>query len=144
AEYQQCRPKGTGHPENGERKPSPGEHYCGETSECDGIHASQIGAFLPDLIPASEHGAPEWPEYDEYQKNGDQQLAATEQPADRRGKDKENFLDRKCPENVPAAWKVASLRLQKIDVKGESRQQRSAEPSGVCRDDEIPEARGME
>ena len=80
----------------------------------------------------SERRATEGPENSQGKQKHDQQLALTEDPRDNREKEVKRFLDRKRPEDVPIARKIAAVRLQNVDAERECCQERSAKPSSAA------------
>src|ERR1035438_8942707 len=91
-----------------------------------------------------QHGATERAEHGEAEKNRRHQLAAAQEPAQQREEEIEHLLDRKRPENIPAAGKVSVPGLQKIHVKSECGDERAAEPSPIRRDNEVFDVREIE
>lgn len=69
-----------------EKHSGPRDCNGGEAAESDGVHAAEVGIFLPDFIATSEHGAAKGTDHDKNQEKGYQPLAASEQPAQQRKK----------------------------------------------------------
>src|SRR5579862_690534 len=109
-----------------------------EAAESDGVHSSQIGIFTPDFAPMREHRPGKGSEQNEGAQNRDEEFRTPEKARHQREEEIEHFFDRKRPQNIPIAGKVAATVLEHIDVESEGGKEGTSEAACVLGDDEMP------
>src|SRR5215472_11197141 len=91
-----------------------------------------------------EYGATEGSGHREGNQEGNQPFALTQEPAEQRKEKIEHLFDRKRPEDVPIAGKVAASCLQDVDVKSKRREKRPTQSTCFCRHNEVVNIREVQ